>query len=407
MIAGSLLRIAGESLMANKLRSTLTFIGVVFGVTSVMTIISALEGFMGAVEEDLSALGPATFVVQRFGMTADEDEFFEMLKRKPIKRESAELIKESCNLVDKVSVRTGTRARVKYGTTALRNVPIRAAEASFVDIVDIEVNQGRFHSYEDDLYRRRVAFIGETIREEFFAGVDPIGKRIKINGNPYTVIGVAKKRGSALGGENEDNYVVIPISSFVRQFAEPRFGYAIFVKALSVEALQEAIDEVRLVLRSQRHVPYNKDDDFAILTADAILDILNQFTKLLRFALVGISSISLVVGGIVVMNIMMVSVTERTREIGIRKSLGAKQAHILSQFLFEALMLTLFGGVVGVALGFLIARIGIGQLGMKIDPSGIAIFFGLFISTGVGLFFGIVPAIKASRLDPVKALSYE
>ena len=252
-----------------------------------------------------------------------------------------------------------------------------------------------------------MAFIGETIREEFFAGVDPIGKRIKINGNPYTVIGVAKKRGSALGGENEDNYVVIPISSFVRQFAEPRFGYAIFVKALSVEALQEAIDEVRLVLRSQRHVPYNKDDDFAILTADAILDILNQFTKLLRFALVGISSISLVVGGIVVMNIMMVSVTERTREIGIRKSLGAKQAHILSQFLFEALMLTLFGGVVGVALGFLIARIGIGQLGMKIDPSGIAIFFGLFISTGVGLFFGIVPAIKASRLDPVKALSYE
>jgi len=401
------LRIAGESLMANKLRSTLTFIGVIFGVTSVMTIISALEGIMGAVEEDLSALGPATFVVQRFGMTTSEEEFLEMLKRKPVKRESAELIKESCTLVDKVSVRTGTRARVKYGSTAIRNVPIRAAEASFVDIVDIEVSQGRFHSYEDDLYRRSVAFIGETIREEFFAGVDPIGKRIKINGNPYTVIGVAKKRGSALGGENEDNYVVIPLSSFVRQFAEPRFGYAIFVKALSVEALQEAIDEVRLVLRSQRHVPYNKEDDFSILTADAILDLLNQFTKMLRFALVGVSSISLVVGGIVVMNIMMVSVTERTREIGIRKSLGAKQAHILSQFLFEALMLTLFGGVVGVALGFLIARIGIGYLGMEIDPSGIAIFFGLFISTGVGLFFGIVPAIKASRLDPVKALSYE
>ena len=407
MILGSLMRIAGASLLANKLRSTLTFIGVIFGVTSVMTIISALEGVMGAIEEDLASLGPTTFVVERIGIAMSEEEFFEKIKRKPIRPQSAELIRESCTLVDEVSLRSGARARVKYRDQGLRRVRIRAAESNFINIVDIEEAQGRFHSAEDELYNRKVAFIGEKVRETFFEGIDPLGKRIKIDGVPYTVIGVAKKRGSLFGGENEDLFVFIPMSTFLRQFGEPRYGFSVYVKARSVPALPEAMDEVRTVLRAQRHVPYNKPDDFDFLTADAVLDLLNNVTRLFRMLLIGVSSISLVVGGIVVMNIMMVSVTERTREIGIRKSLGAKRSHILVQFLFEALILTLTGGIVGVILGFVIARVGIGQLGMEIDPSAMAIFFGLFISTGVGLFFGIVPALKAARLDPVQALSYE
>jgi putative ABC transport system permease protein len=174
-----------------------------------------------------------------------------------------------------------------------------------------------------------------------------------------------------------------------------------------VERLQEAQDEVRVILRNKRHVPYNDPDDFSIFTADNILDLLNQITQIFRFALIAISSLSVVVGGIVVMNIMMVSVSERTREIGIRKSIGAARSHILVQFLFESLIITLSGGLVGMVIGFLLARLAIGQLGMDIEPSTLAIVLGLGISISVGLFFGIYPAMKASRLDPIKALSYE
>jgi putative ABC transport system permease protein len=181
----------------------------------------------------------------------------------------------------------------------------------------------------------------------------------------------------------------------------------ITIKARSVEELDEAMDQVRMILRAKRHVPYDKPDDFSLITADNILEALNAFTRMFRLTLVGISSISLVVGGIVVMNIMMVSVTERTREIGIRKSVGAKQKHILVQFLFEALMTTFSGGVVGIVLGFLIARFLVGLIDMEISPSTFAIVAGLFISVGTGVIFGIYPAMKAARMDPIKALSYE
>ena len=220
------------------------------------------------------------------------------------------------------------------------------------------------------------------------------------------MIGVAKKRG-AMFGNNQDNFIYIPLSAFARQFGEPRRGLNVVVKALSVPQLPEAMDQARAILRAQRHVPFDKEDDFDMMTADNILDILNSLTRILRMGLVGISSISLVVGGIVVMNIMMVSVTERTREIGIRKSLGAKQKHILIQFVFESVLLTLSGGLIGIVLGFFIARALVGLMDMQISPSMLAIVAGLSISTGVGLFFGIYPAMKAARLDPVKALSYE
>ncbi|MFZ5980339.1 MAG: ABC transporter permease [Candidatus Zixiibacteriota bacterium] len=407
MIAGSLIKIAFDAVVANKLRSSLTFLGIMIGVTSVMTIISALEGMMGAVEEDLSALGPATFFVERFGIVTSEEQFREMARRKPMDLESEKLLQEGCEACEIVSPSSSTRAKIKYGNNALNDVRIGGARYNFLDVIDVQIEQGRFHTSEEELYRKRVAFIGDKVRETFFSGIDPLGKEIKIDGQRYSIIGVAKKRGGLFGNENEDNFVYIPFSAYIKQFGKPSRNLHYVIKAVSVEKLQDAMDQVRVILRSQRHVPYDKPDDFSILTADMILDFLNQITRVFRLGLIGISAISLVVGGIVVMNIMMVSVTERTREIGIRKSLGAKQKHILVQFLFEALMLTFTGGIVGVVLGFVIAKSLMGMIDMNISPSMMAIISGISISTGIGLIFGIYPAMKAARLDPIKALSYE
>ncbi|RKX24557.1 MAG: hypothetical protein DRP45_07950 [Candidatus Zixiibacteriota bacterium] len=406
-ILGALIHIAFAAIFANKLRSGLTFIGILFGVTSVMTIMSFLEGAMGTIEKQLQALGPSTFMVSKMMMAFSEDEFLEKMKRKPITLEQADLIDRECQLCDKVSPRMFTGEDIKYGSQRLRDVGIMAGKSNLIDIVDIQVAQGRFHSSEDDLYRRKVVFIGDLIRETFFEGVDPLGQVIKIGSRKYTVIGIAKKRGSMFG-ESQDDFVIIPLSTAVRQFGLPRRGGVFLtVKAISVDRLEETMDEVRLLLRTTRKVPYADKDDFDMETAESILERFNQFTMMFRLVFVGISGISLVIGGIVVMNIMMVSVTERTREIGIRKSLGAKQKHILLQFLFESVILTLSGGVAGVALGFLVAQALAGKVDLDINPSAVAISAGLIVSTGIGLIFGIYPAMKAARLDPIKALSYE
>lgn len=406
MIVGGLLRLAFDALRANKLRSGLTLLGVLIGVTSVMTIVSALEGMMGAIESDLAALGPSTFIVTRMGIVTSDEMFREKVKRRPLKDDLKPLIERGCPLCEEIATRAITQARVQYGDNGLRNVMIMGATSNLSSIIDLGIAQGRFHSNEDDFYRKNVASIGESIRKEFFEGLDPIGREIKIGNQKYTIIGVAKEQGSSFGN-NRDNFVLIPYSVFDKQFATNRFGTNFVIKSPSVAQMRDTQDQVRMVLRAARHVPYDKEDDFDMITADQILDILNSFTRIFRFALIGISSIALVVGGIVVMNIMMVSVTERTREIGIRKAVGARQKHIMLQFLFEALMVTLSGGLIGIIIGFFAAKGLVGLLNMEIAPSIPAIIAGLAVSTGTGVIFGIYPAMKAARLDPIKALSYE
>ena len=407
MVAWALTKIAFGSLWANKLRSGLTLLGVIIGVTSVMTIISALEGMMGSIENQLASLGPTTFVISTVGgVVTSEEQWREMLKRKPMKLEYARDIEQSCSLCETVAKRVWNSADIKYKDRKLRDVGVMGANFNIIDIVDFEVGQGRFFSQEEDLHRRQVAFIGETLREEFFGGIDPLGKEIRIRGSKYTVVGVAKKRGS-LFGNDQDSFVIIPVEPHIRMFGDPGRRAGIFVKASSLETLEDAMDQVRLVLRSRRQVPFNEPDDFNMITADNLLASLNAITRIFRLSLVGISSIALVVGGIVVMNIMMVSVTERTREIGIRKAIGARKRHILLQFMFEALMTTLSGGLVGIVLGYILAGSLVELLDATISPSALAIIAGLSISVGIGLIFGIYPAMKAARLDPIKALSYE
>ncbi len=405
MVVPSIFRIAASAIWANKLRSGLTLLGVILGVTSVMTIISALEGITNTFANQIGRLGGQTFYVQRFGIITSREEFLKQIKRPNVENFYGDLIREACDDCDRVSIMTDRGANVTYRNSS-RRVSVIGSESSYIDIYDLEVAQGRFHSTEDDLARRNVAFIGESVRESFFSEVDPIGQAIRINGERFFVIGVAQSQG-AIFGNDQDNFIVVPYGAWAKLFGPRDSDMAFAVRARSLEVMPDAMDQVRLALRSERKVPYNDEDNFAMLTADDIITFFNSFTQLARLALVAISSISVVVGGIVVMNIMMVAVTERTREIGIRKSIGARKKHILWQFLFESLFLTLGGGVVGIGIGFLLAYWLVTQINMEIEPSSFAIGVGLSISTGIGLIFGIYPALKAARLDPIKALSYE
>ncbi len=406
MIGFSILGIAANAIRANKLRSSLTLLGIVFGMVSVMTIISALEGMTDSIKNEIGRLGPSTFIVAKMMITTSREEFLKKIKRKTIDQKSADLLMNECNLCEKVSPRVFARARIKYGSEYIRDGRIMAGTYNLIDIIDIEVAQGRFHSLEDDLHRSQVVLIGDGVKDKLFSGIDPIGKTLRVGSKKYTIIGIAKKFGPMFGQER-DNFVVMPLSTYGAHFGQTRRGLNIVIKALSVEKLEDAMDEVRLLLRSQRGVAYDEEDDFDIMTADIFLDLFNSITKIFRMALVGVSSISIVVGGIVVMNVMMVAVSERTREIGIRKAIGAKQKHILLQFLFESLILTSSGGLVGMVIGYLLAKFLVGMIGMEISPSALAIIAGLSISMGTGLIFGIYPALKAAKLDPIKALSFE
>lgn len=400
------IKLALAALWANRLRSALTLLGVIIGVASVITIISAIQGLMGSIENSVNAMGPATFVVTKFGIVTSHDQFMDMLKRKDMTLHDMRAIEKGCPDCALVGAQAGNEASVKRSGKGLRSVPTYGTTPNIVDMSDMEIGEGRYFVQTEYDHNSQVAFVGPTIVEELLEGEDPIGKMITIRGSKFRIIGVAKKRGAVLGN-NQDNFVMIPLTRFVSLFGRHRESIDILVKASSVEMLSETQDEVRSILRARRGVPYNKDDDFTILTADNILAFIDSITRGIRVALVGISSIALVVGGIVIMNIMMVSVTERTREIGIRKSLGARRKHILMQFLFEALILSLGGGIIGTAVGIVTAIILGSQISLPVSPSALAIVAGLSISTGVGVFFGLYPAVKASKLDPIEALRFE
>ncbi|MCP4566408.1 MAG: FtsX-like permease family protein [FCB group bacterium] len=400
------LKMALAAIWANRLRSILTLFGVIVGVTSVITIISALEGLMGSIEDSLSALGPATFIVTKFGIITSEEDYFKALKRKDLSIRDMDAVAEGCPDCLEVSGRTYSRSSIKRGNQGLRRVPIGGSPANFIDVIDFEVAEGRYFTQAEYEHKNQVAFVGPTIVEELCDGVDPIGRTIKIKGRKFTIVGVAKKRGSMLGN-NQDNFAFIPLTTHIKLFGKPRHNFNLAIKSNTIEGIEDTMDQARVILRARRGVDYKEEDDFDILTAENILGFVENTTRMVRVALVGISSIALVVGGIVIMNIMMVSVTERTREIGIRKSIGARRKNVLTQFLFEALILSMGGGMIGTALGIVIAIILGGQISLPVEPSLFAISAGLSISTGVGVFFGLYPAVKASNMNPIEALRFE
>ncbi|MFZ5979106.1 MAG: ABC transporter permease [Candidatus Zixiibacteriota bacterium] len=407
MVFISLIKEALSALWVNRLRSSLTVLGMVMGVTSVIVIVSSVEGLQNSIERIFHSLGSNSFIVSRFGFNLTWNDYAEGLKRKKLTRNLIPIIEHGCPDCEQVGAVGYASDHLKYGSKRMRYVEIQGETPNVMDIKNLEVARGRYLSWDDDHNRNQVAFIGQTVNDRLFGGEDPVGRRIKIGRRDFTVIGVAEKLDGPLV-EGMDEFVTIPLSTLQKLYRQPGNPVNLMVSSKSLEVRQAAIDQVRVVLRSARHVPYETDDDFTIFTPDAMMSFINDVTRGFRVLMVSLPLLSIIIGGIVIMNIMMISVTERTREIGIRKSLGAKRNHILTQFLYESVIISLVGGVLGVGLGIWLGSYILHALmEVQYSPTVIAIILGLGISTSVGLFFGIYPALKAARLDPIKALSYE
>ena len=397
--------VALQSLRANKLRSILTLVGVIIGVTTVIAVVSVISGMNQYVASTINRLGTTTFVATKFGIITSEEAWLKARKRKNFQREDMLAVRELCESCRRVGGKIETSRKVKFGNQSLADVNIRGITPEVNLMTDTRLSEGRLVNTNDNLHRRRVAFIGLEIKKQLFPNIDPIGRVIQIGGVGFDVIGVAEEKGSFLG-QNLDSFAEIPLTTFERRFGRRR-SLGIYVQAASVEVMNVTQDEVRSILRSRRNDGYHDDDSFAFMTSESFMSLYRSITSTAFIAMVGISSISLVVGGIVIMNIMMVSVTERTREIGIRKAVGAKRSTIMLQFLIEAVTVSAVGGVIGVLLGGGVAKILAATTPLPASIELWSVIAGLVVSSSVGLISGVWPAMKAARMDPIAALRHE
>jgi putative ABC transport system permease protein len=397
--------IALTSLKTNKLRSILTLIGVIIGVMTVIAVASIITGMNRHVSDKISTMGSTTFIIDRIGIIMSDEEWWEAMKRKRLTLDDMEAIRDNCGACEMVGGQIYTRRKVKHKNQYLYDVLVRGVTTNVPQISNFDVEHGRHISEFEELHRRQVVFVGWEIADKLFPNVDPIGKEVKVGGRPFKIVGVAEKKGSFLGN-NQDNFVMIPITTFLKVFGTRR-NLDILVKTADLESMREAQDQARTILRVRRKVPHDKPDDFAILTTDTFMQLYRNFTSTAYMVMIGVSSIALVVGGIVIMNIMLVSVTQRTKEVGIRKAMGAKKRDILWQFLVEAVTVSVVGGIIGIVIGASIAKLVSATTPLPSAVELWSVIIGLLISSSVGIFFGIYPAMKAARLNPIEALRYE
>ncbi len=396
-------RLALESLRAHKLRSFLTLLGVILAVTTLVAVMSVVTGMNTYVADRIANLGANVFLVDRFGIITSQDEFVKAQKRPLIRMEDYERLRDSMQTARAVAAESDRNVQVRSGNVKMDNTDVMGVTYNFADVRNINVAQGRFLTQADDEHHSEVVFLGSDVAKKFFPNVDPIGKTINAETHSYQVIGVAEAIGSAFG-QSQDNYLMMPLGTYNKEWQRQSDWYTIFVQAPSAEMMLASEDEARMYMRAWRHLPYDAKDNFAILGSDSIMKLWHDLTGNLAMVAVMLVSVFLVVGGIVIMNIMLASVTERTREIGIRRSLGARKKHILLQFVTESAVLSTVGGLLGVILAYGVVALGRSATSIPMQTPMAAVLVSLGVSTGVGLFFGIYPAMKAAKLDPIEAL---
>jgi len=399
-------RLALSSIWANKLRSLLTLLGNIVAVSSIITVVALITGVNGAVTDAIvSDLGADSFVIQRTGFTQNEDEFERQRSNPNVTLEDAAAVRRFSTAVSSVMAQAQQRTRVAYRDEELESIQVQGVTEEYLGFTTFDAERGRMISPVEIRRKRPVALLGWQVADRLFGGADPIDKPVRIAGVNFRVVGVSAKKGAALGN-SLDEFVVIPLGAYQKLFGS-RQSLQLMVRPRDAALVQQAKDEARVALRVERRLKPAEPDNFGMLASDSILGIFRQATAGIAVVLVGIVGLSLVVGGIVIMNIMLMVVSERTREIGLRKALGAKRRDIMSQVLTESVTLSLTGGIIGVALGALFAMT-IGTLTpvpASVETWSVAL--GVAITALVGLFFGWYPARRAALLDPIEALRRE
>jgi len=398
--------IALEELRSHKLRSFLTLLGIVIATTTLIVVMSVVNGMNVYIATKIANLGTNTFVLHQFKWAQGYESYVKALRRnRPIRLEDYEYLHDTLSDYEAISAIAQLQPdpQARYGGQSISEVTLIGVTASHAYVGREKALYGRYISDQDYLHNARVCFIGQDIVDKLFPATDPIGKELLVGGHSFSVIGVAEKVGSAFG-MSLDNFVFVPLGTF-RNFFMPRLDLVVFIKAPDSRHLPELEDEVRVLMRARRHVPYHDEDTFGINASETLMSAWQNLTGSIFAVTIGIVAVFMVVGGIVIMNIMLATVTERTHEIGIRKSVGARRSDILWQFLIEAGALAGLGGLVGVLIAYGIAQLVAIVFTAKVPLS--AVIVGVSLSTLVGLFFGIYPARRAAELDPIQALRAE
>ena len=404
---GDVLRIAWATLGANRLRSFLALLGLVMGVATLITVMTLVQGANTYVEEKFANLGVRVFRVSKTPIVPKSvEEFMKAQRSKDITVNDMEAVRASCHLCEAVGAQVfSATGRVRYRDKEMTDVGILGQTANMSFIGTRTLASGRFFTPYEDRAAAPVTVIGYNLLDRLFGGTNALDQTVRFAGEELRVVGTAEKIGSVLG-QDQDSYILIPMNTFQR-LRTSRHSLQLQIRAAEAHLYEDAQDEVRLILRGRRHVPAGEKDDFYIWTPASYLDLWKSISGAFFLVFVMVSSIASLVGGIVIMNIMLVSVTERTKEIGIRRACGARQNDILRQFLTEAVLQCVMGGIIGVLLGFGAAVLLRLLTAFPADVKFWVALLGIFFSSTIGLFFGIYPAVKAARLDPVVALRSE
>ena len=399
------LKLALSSILAHKLRSFLTLLGVIFGVATVIVVVSLIEGFNSYVDEKIANIGTNAFSVTKYSI----EDFSSVAalnaarrRNKDVTLEDAAALLARAGSIEDVGAKEDLAGDVKFGSTNLLRIHISATTPNIADIERIETAEGRYFTKPDETGRRNVTFIGADVADKLFPTGNALGQTIRIDGRPFEVIGVGQAKGSVFG-QPQDMYVAMPLSTFLALYGSRR-SLNLSVTSTSAATYQDAVDEARVVMRTRRKLGPTEKDNFGIITPSAINELRDKIFGTIQIAAIGITSISLVVGGIVIMNIMLVSVTERTKEIGIRKSIGARRGDIVKQFLAESTLLSLVGGAIGITIAYILAKLVAVLTPVPTELPLVAVTIALLVSGSVGLISGVYPAWKAAGLDPIEAL---